>query len=259
MADLKLGQFSSITPPSGSVPKPKSSPPAPPRSLETHSAPTDLVQFSPDPPATKTTEPLPAAPTKTEAQRIDPHQPLVVFDDTLTIQSGTPSQASLLEVEGMGLIAGATQPAHSEPKNTGGGVQDTFYHHVDWSGFSGKETTQAGVDVIRGGRLNAARGRFTIDTWHGGLHGPPRPGQVTLVFAPDMNAQQRATDIYQRTTGSGLNLTTDRHLEGVLYNGREIPPDLQKAVAQLNANRVECGEQPVDLLPWKDFEDAWNA
>lgn len=220
--------------------------------------PTDLVRFS----SLKGKTDSAPAPVRDEIsdrkqESRDPHATLVVFEDP-PLRTGERSEKALLEIEGMGLLSDTTGLSQTKaPQN--GGVRETFYHHIDWSGFSGKKPLQAGLDVLKGSRLRAARGRFTIDTWHGGLHAPPRPGQVTLVFSPEMPAQQRAKDIHQRTTGSGLNLSTDPHLEGILYNGSEMPQELSDAVAQLNQVRRDCGQPTVDLLPWHDFEDAWKA
>lgn len=151
----------------------------------------------------------------------------------------------------MGFLAGEQPPAAA------GGVQETFYHHIDWSGWSGKSPLDAGVGVLRSGHLSSGRS-LSVDTWHGVLR-ECRDGTVTLVFSPDMPAQERVTGIFQRSAGSGINLVLDRHLEGVLYTGRSIPPELTEAVAGLNVQRQECGLPAVDLLPWKMFADAWGG
>lgn len=149
------------------------------------------------------------------------------------------------------------QPAsgRSQPEHVPGTIEDTFYHHVDWSGYSGKTPLEAGLSVLEGGHLRS-RG-FHIDTWHGVLREAPRQDQVTLVFSPDMPARERASGIFERPTGSGVWLSTDKHLEGVLFNGPEVPQNLVEAVDRLNEERAEVGLPGVDLLTWKTFHDAW--
>ena len=56
---------------------------------------------------------------------------------------------------------------------------------------------------------------------------------------------------------SGLILTIDEYLEGILFNEKEAPLELSEAVEQLN----NIGRSPDGrpwLLPWKEFEAAWN-
>jgi hypothetical protein len=73
-----------------------------------------------------------------------------------------------------------------------------------------------------------------------------------------MPATQRAQGIFQRPAGSGIWLNSDPHLEGVLFTGREIPAELRGAVDELNRQRGDFGLPPVDLLPWQQFEQAWQ-